>query len=164
MAKPGSFDWIRNFINKPKLVTVLDQACHHFKVRVVPEDPTSDRGGAFLVAGTFGFVFRVKRLGDEHNKGFANIISVNGNPMWMDFYECDFGASPFFATKSCKIWSWRSRRNLLPDRITNPFRDTARDEFPSAMLIAWIDNLVQVTLLPIFRIFGAITIHIHISN
>ena len=59
-------------------MTVLDQACQHFKVRVVAEEPTSDRGGAFLGAGTSGFVFRVKRLDDEHNKGLALKICVSG--------------------------------------------------------------------------------------
>jgi hypothetical protein len=34
----------------------------------VAEEPASNRRGAFLGAGTFGFVFRVKRLGDEDSK------------------------------------------------------------------------------------------------
>jgi hypothetical protein len=75
---PGSFDLIRNFVIKPNLMSVLNQACQHFQVRVVADEMIPNGGGTFLGAGDFGFVFRVKRLDDEHNKVLALKICVAG--------------------------------------------------------------------------------------
>lgn len=59
-------------------MTVLDQACQHFQVRLVADETAPYGGGAFLGAGAFGFVFRVKRVGDEHNQCLALKICVSG--------------------------------------------------------------------------------------
>jgi hypothetical protein len=77
---PGSFDLIRNFVVKSNLMRVLDQACEHFQVRVVVDETTPNGGsGVFLGAGAFGFVFRVKRVGDEHSHCLALKICVSGH-------------------------------------------------------------------------------------
>jgi hypothetical protein len=81
---PGSFDLIRNFVMKPNLISVLDQACQHFQVRVVTDNnndelkATENGSGAFLGAGTFGFVFRVKRLNEEKSKCLALKVCISG--------------------------------------------------------------------------------------